>query len=108
LPRLKAAANKFAGKHDFAGFAANCGKPIENTVRTIHSVKVRKRGQCVTIDFKGDGFLYKMVRLIVGSIVDCALGRMSIEEISRQLGSRGSFKRLAAPANGLYLVRVRY
>src|SRR5437870_5913791 len=82
---LKRAAKHFAGTHDFAGFAANRGKTEESTVRTIHSVRVRQKGPCVTIEFDGDGFLYKMVRLMVGSLVKCALDKMKIEEIATRV-----------------------
>lgn len=119
---LKSAAKLFVGTHDFGGFAANRGKsgrrgdtdssrgePETSTVRTINSVRVRQKGPCVTIEFDGDGFLYKMVRLIVGALVKCALGKMRIEEITSRLhsGKVGS-ARFAAPAGGLFLVRVRY
>jgi len=61
------------------------------------------------VDFNGDGFLYKMVRLIVGSLVQCALGKLSIEDVNGRLAS-GQLgpARFAAPAEGLLLVRVRY
>ena len=117
---LKSAARHFVGTHDFAAFAANRGKsasrtdssrgePEPSTIRTINNVRVQKKGPCVTIDFDGDGFLYKMVRLIVGALVRCALAEMRIEEITSRLysGKIGS-ARFAAPAEGLYLVRVRY
>jgi tRNA pseudouridine38-40 synthase len=72
-------------------------------------VNVRRRGSCLTIDFDGDGFLYKMVRLIVGSLVQCAAGKMTVEKIVERLGSKRSNEgRLVAPAEGLFLVRVRY
>ena len=48
----------------------------------FNSVRVRQKGPCVTIEFDGDGFLYKMVRLMVGALVKCALGKMRIEEIT--------------------------
>jgi|SRR5215831_2578141 len=106
---LKTAAKHFVGTHDFTGFAANRGKPEPSTIRTISSVRVPQKGPCVTIEFDGDGFLYKMVRLMVGALVKCALGRMHTEEIISRLhsGKVGS-ARFAAPAEGLYLVRVRY
>jgi tRNA pseudouridine38-40 synthase len=106
---MKSAAKYFVGTHDFAGFAANRGKPERTTVRTINSVRVRKKGPCVTIEFEGDGFLYKMVRLMVGALMKCALGKTHIEEITSRLhsGKLGS-ARFVAPAEGLYLVRVRY
>src|SRR4029453_3268212 len=109
LKILKQAAKKFVGTHNFAGFAANRGKKEQSTVRTIYSVRIRRKGPCLMIEFEGDGFLYKMVRLIVGSLVKCALGKMRIEDVTAQLDSgHAGAPRFAAPAEGLYLVRVRY
>ena len=109
LKVLKSAAKHFVGRHDFVSFAANRGKPEKSTVRTINSVRVRQKGPCITVEFDGDGFLYKMVRLMVGALVKCALGKMRIEEITSRLhfGKVGS-PRFAAPAKGLSLIRVRY
>ena len=101
LKILKRAAKQFVGTHDFAGFAANRGKSSSrtyssrrtageqerSTIRTIYSVRVGQKGPCLTIEFDGDGFLYKMVRLIVGSLVRCALGKLSIKEIAARLAS---------------------
>jgi tRNA pseudouridine38-40 synthase len=109
LKILKKAAKAFVGTHDFAGFAANRGKPEKSAIRTIYSVRVCRSGPCMTIEFDGDGFLYKMVRLIVGSLVRCALGKMQIEGIKERLDSgQPGQRRFAAPAEGLFLVRVRY
>jgi tRNA pseudouridine38-40 synthase len=109
LKILKRAAKKFIGTHDFAGFAANRGKKEKSTVRTIYSVGVMQKGACVTIEFDGDGFLYKMVRLMVGSLVRCAFGKIHIEEVAARLASGlAKSARFAAPADGLYLVSVRY
>ena len=109
LKILKSAVKHFVGTHDFAAFAANRGKPEPSTIRTINSVRIRQKGPCVTIEFDGNGFLYKMVRLMVGTLVKCAFGKMSNKEITSRLhsGKIGS-ARFAAPAKGLYLVRVRY
>ena len=117
---LKTAAEHFVGTHDFAGFAANRGKSASrtdssrgeaerSTIRTINSVSVRQNGPCIMIEFDGNGFLYKMVRLMVGALVKCALGKMRIEETTFRLhsGKVGS-NRFTAPAEGLHLVRVRY
>jgi tRNA pseudouridine38-40 synthase len=109
LEVLKSAARVFVGTHDFAGFAANRAKPEPSTIRTINSVRVCQKGPCVTIEFEGGGFLYKMVRLIVGALVKCALGNTRLEEIAARLHSgKVSSARFTAPAEGLYLVRVRY
>jgi tRNA pseudouridine38-40 synthase len=109
LKTLQKAAKHFVGTHDFAAFAANRGKPEQSTIRTINSVRVRQKGPCVTIDFDGDGFLYKMVRLIVGSLAKCALGKIRVEDVTARLRSgQVGTARFAAPADGLLLVRVRY
>jgi tRNA pseudouridine38-40 synthase len=109
LKILTKEAKAFVGTHDFAGFAASRGKSENNTIRTIHSVRIRRSGSCVTIEFDGNGFLYKMVRLIVGSLVRCATGKMQIEDVVHQLNSgQPDHARLVAPAEGLFLVRVRY
>lgn len=109
LKILQKAVRHFVGTHDFAAFAGNRGKSEKSTVRTINSVRVRQKGPCVIIEFDGDGFLYKMVRLIVGSLVKCALGKMLIGDVVVQLesGQIGP-ARFVAPADGLFLVRVRY
>ena len=106
---LKAAGEKFVGTHDFGAFAANRGKKTNDTTRTIWSVRVRRSGPRVTIEISGDGFLYKMVRLMVGAMTRVALNKMKADEITARLKSGcvdGS--RFVAPAEGLYLVKVRY
>src|SRR6266480_1287505 len=106
---MTTAAKHFVGTHDFAGFAANRGQREKSTIRTIYSVHVRRSGPCVTLDFDGEGFLYRMIRLIVGSLVKCALGKLRIEDLTERLSSaQAGMPRLAAPAAGLFLVRVRY
>ncbi len=100
----------FVGKHDFAGFAANRGKPETDTVRSIQEVRAKKSGSLITIQFRGDGFLYKMVRLMTGAIVDCALGKAFDEQITDRLSfpHSAAAARTVAPAGGLILVRVFY
>lgn len=107
LPRLTESAGMLEGRHDFRGFAANRGKPEENTTRTIASIRVRRAGDLVTLTFTGDGFLYKMVRLLTGSLVRVAVGREEPEWIARLL-REGIKTSHCAPAHGLYLVRVLY
>ncbi|HEV2096826.1 MAG TPA: tRNA pseudouridine(38-40) synthase TruA [Chthoniobacterales bacterium] len=102
-------ANTFLGTHDFAEFAANRGQPIVDTVRTIRAAKVRCTGDCITIEFDGDGFLYKMVRLMVGAVIRTALGKEPVAQLWARLKLQGTeSSRFVAPAEGLYLVRVRY
>jgi tRNA pseudouridine38-40 synthase len=106
---LKAAGEKFVGRHDFAAFAANRGNKEVNSTRTIRSVCVRRRGPRVTIEIAGDGFLYKMVRLMVGAMTRVALAKMNLTEIATRLKSGGADgSRFVAPAEGLYLVKIWY
>jgi tRNA pseudouridine38-40 synthase len=108
---MTAAANEFLGKHDFASFAANRGAPVNDTVRTIRSISVRHAGPRISIEVEGDGFLYKMVRLMVGTLVRIGFEMARPNEIRSRLASprRGNRQaRNAAPADGLFLVRVRY
>jgi tRNA pseudouridine38-40 synthase len=106
---LRAGAAKVIGKHDYASFAANRGRPGEDTIRTIHSICITRRGPLITLRFKGDGFLYKMIRLLTGTIVRCAQGRLPLSRIDELLKSKGATKTtFAAPAEGLYLERVIY
>ncbi|HXM33045.1 MAG TPA: tRNA pseudouridine(38-40) synthase TruA [Chthoniobacterales bacterium] len=111
LELLASSARQFCGEHDFAAFAANRGTPETSTIRTIRAVRVRRAGACVTIEVDGAGFLYKMVRMMVGALVQIAAGKSSPNEIEARLKSPRrtiSSARVAAPAHGLFLVRVRY
>lgn len=106
---MKSAAATFVGTHDFGEFAASRGKKGLDTRRTIRSVAVRQHGRCITLDIDGDGFLYKMVRLIVGALVQHATGKIALtKQPTRPSSSRRTRSRLVAPAAGLFLVRVRY
>jgi tRNA pseudouridine38-40 synthase len=111
LSAMHREAAAFVGRHDFASFAANRGKPGEETVRTIDSFRLARSGKCVALEFSGDGFLYKMVRLMTGALVRCGRGQAREGEIARRLQSPSGTPptaRLVAPAGGLFLVRVRY
>ena len=104
-----AAGKQFVGEHNFAAFAASRGKPEENTTRTIWSLAVRGRSGNIAVEISGNGFLYKMVRLIIGTMVQVARDKANIGEIDAGLRSgRPNKGRLVAPAEGLYLVRVWY
>src|SRR5262249_30176732 len=109
---LKRAAKRFVGTHDFAGFAANRGKFSDRTessgdereksfVRTIYSTRIRQEGPCLTIEFDGDGFLYKMVRLSGGSPVKSRLGKDRSENFPGRLGcGQAGAGRFATPREG--------
>lgn len=106
---LEAAAKEFLGTHDFAAFSANRGKVEENTRRTIRSIRVRTEGRRISMTFEGDGFLYKMVRMLSAAIVRTAQGHESLESVREKLTNPKAVKfHHVAPAGGLYLVRVIY
>lgn len=104
---LREAARKIIGRRDFAPFAANRGQPEVDTARTVRGVAVRRQGALLTLDFEGDGFLYKMVRLLTGSLVRCAQGRAPLSWLDALLAGQGKTS-FAAPAEGLCLMRVLY
>jgi tRNA pseudouridine38-40 synthase len=109
LDQLKSYALLLCGRHDFASFAANRGVPPETTVRNLQEINVRRQGSLVTLKFTGDGFLYRMVRMLTGSLVQVALGRKDENWLQRLLERPGQEKtHHTAPAEGLYLVRVLY
>lgn len=111
LTVLRAALDLLEGRHNFAGFAANrsSGYTAEDTVRTITRIGLTRRGELLTLRFEGEGFLYKMVRLLTGTAVRCAQGRAELTFIRDLLAGQGKPKtHFAAPAEGLYLTRVLY
>ena len=106
---LKTAGKKFVGTHDFAAFAANRGKKEQDTMRTIWSAQIRRSGPRIAIEIAGDGFLYKMVRLMVGAMTQVALNKMNVDEIVARLkAGHANGSRFVAPGKGLYLVKIWY
>jgi len=105
---MRQAARALEGEHDFKAFAANRGKPEQDTTRTIYSAAIRKKGAVITLRFHGDGFLYKMVRLITGALVKTGQSRAPAASVAGYLRGTAGKCAFAAPAEGLYLVRVIY
>ena len=106
---MQEAAGYIVGTHDFACFQASGGNERETTVRTIYSLTVKRKGQDVVLEVTGDGFLYNMVRIITGTLVEVGLGKRKPEELAAVIESCD--RRNAghtAPAEGLYLVEVFY
>jgi tRNA pseudouridine38-40 synthase len=97
------AGSALVGRHDFSAF----GAPHRQPVRTVHSVRVRRDGQTVTIDVAADAFLRGMVRRIVAGLLEVGHGRVNEEAVAAALASRRpAFNGAAAPAQGLCLRRV--
>ena len=97
------------GKHDFKSFGVNPKCKVNSTVRTIFSLSVVKSGTKIKIDIIGDGFLYKMVRSIVGTLVDIGRGKMKPSDMKRILRAKERcYASKTAPPQGLYLYKVSY
>jgi tRNA pseudouridine38-40 synthase len=106
---MRAAARHFVGRLDFRSFRANPDYDTDCTVRALTRCEVRRQGLLLTIIIEGDGFLYKMCRGIVGTLVQVGEGRLQPDDIPRILASRD--RRVAganAPAHGLVLWKVFY
>jgi tRNA pseudouridine38-40 synthase len=106
---IRDASELLSGTHDFASFVANRGKGREPSVRTVHHIRVRYLKKLVTLEFDGTGFLYRMARMLTGSIIRVATRRANLDWIAALLASPGATKtNCTAPAHGLYLVKVKY
>ncbi len=109
IPAMREAGDLFVGTKDFSAFATNSGRAYSSTVRTISGLALHHRGPSVRIRVTGDGFLYHMVRNIVGALMRVGRGRLSREELQEILESRDRKRAPAsAPPWGLYLLRVYY
>ncbi len=96
------------GDHDFSAFTVK-RKEVDNTCRTIYKTEVVEFGNFICINITGSGFLYKMVRSIIGSIFKIGIGSHKPEELKRVLESKmRSEGSKTAPGNGLYLMKVYY
>ncbi len=108
LALINAAASHFIGKYDFSAFMSE-GSDTEDTVRTVSALSAEKKGELIEIRIRANGFLYNMVRIIVGTLTDVAYGRFAPSDISTIIASRDRSRAgMTAPAEGLYLNRVFY
>lgn len=111
LSRLKTSAALLIGTHDFRAFSnhASKGTASRDSIRTLFRLDAIEEDQGLRLEFEGDGFLYKMVRNIAGTLIDVAAGRIDPEAIRDILA--GKDRRRAgwsAPAQGLFLMQVKY
>lgn len=105
---MQTAVRGFVGQQDFAACMAS-GSKVQSTVRNVMSASVSREGDLITFRVRADGFLYNMVRIMMGTLIEVAEGRIPAEEIPACLRSldRSTLGR-TAPAEGLYLDRVFY
>ena len=107
IEKMQKASKALIGKHDFSTFKSKSSN-ISN-IRTIKKLDVRKKGKYLLLTIEADGFLYKMVRSIVGTLLEVGKGKMTIKEFKEILisGTR-SLAGTTLPAKGLCLLRVKY
>lgn len=108
LEAFNAAAQPLIGEHDFRSF---CGMLPESgpTVRELKSLRAERRGELVRVEIIADGFLHRMARTLVGTLVECAVGRRDPARVADLLAARArEATGHTAPAQGLYLAGVRY
>lgn len=106
---MDAAARHWIGTHDFRSFQNRSEDPPETSVRTILRTRVSRIGTQIDFQVVGDGFLYRMVRNLVGTLVTIGSGRWSVEDAERVLGARDrTAAGPCAPPQGLFLMEVRY
>ena len=106
--KMKQASKYFEGEHDFKAFKSS-GTSSKNSVRTIYKAIVKQEGEKIIIELTGNGFLYNMVRIISGTLLDVGLGKIQPEEIPEMIESKDRQRAgKTLPAHGLYLVEVKY
>ncbi|MFW5972047.1 MAG: tRNA pseudouridine(38-40) synthase TruA [Bacillota bacterium] len=108
IKAVKEASRYFLGRHDFSSFQSS-GSYAENTVKTINSLEVIKKGKELWIEIEGSGFLYNMVRIIVGTILEVSMGKIKISDIEDIIKSCDREQAgYTVPASGLTLLEVYY
>ena len=108
IEEMKKAIKYFEGEHDFKAFKAS-GTSNKNSVRIIYNTKIYEKDDRIIIELTGNGFLYNMVRIIAGTLVEVGLEKIEpskIEDIIKEGKRENAGKTL--PPNGLYLVNVEY
>jgi tRNA pseudouridine38-40 synthase len=111
LEKMKIAASCFVGTHDFTTFAneGSKGSAAKNPIRTITRLDLCLEHGGIRLEFEGNGFLYKMVRNITGTLLDVARGKIPVESIPKLFEAKNrSAGSPAAPARGLFLMKVNY
>lgn len=106
---MRAGAARLVGTHDFRAYSAFGGVERESTVRTLHRLDLTARGSHLRIDAEGNGFLYKMVRSLVGALISVGQGKLTPDDLAAILAQRERTRRVeTAPARGLCLMKVQY
>ena len=104
---MRQASEIFIGEHDFSAFCAN-KKMKKSTVRRIDRIAIERDGEEVTLTFTADGFLYNMVRILVGTLLEVGLHKRDVDSLSDLFGGKREEAGHLVPAQGLCLMEVNY
>ena len=107
LQKMQQASRHFLGEHDFSAFCAN-KKMKKSTVRRIDSIQICPVGEEIRITVTGNGFLYNMVRIMVGTLIEVGLGQREPDSIPALFGEKRESAGYLVPAHGLCLMEVTY
>lgn len=108
VKKMQEAVKFFIGEHDFSAFKSS-GTSSKSSVRTIYNAKVEQDGERIIIELTGNGFLYNMVRIISGTLVEVGLNKIKPEDITKIIESKNRQNAgKTLPPCGLYLVSVEY
>ncbi len=106
---LQKACDKITGEHDFSSFMASKSNIKDNTIRTVYELTYTYIDNALTFTIRGNGFLYNMVRIIIGTVLDIARGQLSLDIIDKLFEGKTRQKAgITMPAEGLYLKKVEY
>lgn len=109
IDKMREASQILIGEHDFTSFCS-ARTQQDSKIRTIYAIRFIEEGDTITICYQGDGFLYNMVRILTGALLDIGQGRMLPEKLEEALLAKDRTKlpSVTAPAQGLYLFKVAY
>ena len=108
VSRMQEALQDLLGKHDFAAFAAS-GSVVKDTTREIYLARLQKNGDKIVLDIMGNGFLYNMVRIIAGTLIDIGRGKLGTDTFKKMLQTKDRVMGgMTAPPQGLILQRIYY
>ncbi len=108
IAKMKAATSAIIGTHDFTSFC-NVNTDVVDKVRTVYDLKVIEEGNLLKIIIRGNGFLYNMVRIIAGVLIDCGSNKLDCADVRQMILAKN--RKLASktmPPEGLYLMKINY
>lgn len=108
INKMQSAAQHLVGTHDFASFCS-ANAQVKDTIRTVNSIKIEKIDNVISIKINGNGFLYNMVRIISGTLLEVGMNRICVDDVKQILEAKDRTNAgPTAPACGLTLLEINY